>query len=119
MKPRQFFEDGIAKEVVIAKKTENIAKTGKPYWSFLLETPDGTDSMTMVDYGFRNELEKLNDLIDEGVTVISVLPVKTGEREYNGRTYDEFTYSLEITGKREPKAASVPAEDIDLNEVKF
>jgi len=121
MKPKEFFEDGIAKEIVIIEKIDKISKIGTPFYTFEISTTDGKEQKVITDFGFSEELIKLNDQIEKGHTVISVLPIKTGEREYNGKTYSEFSYQMSISGKIESIAAPAISNDgeIDLDQVKF
>ncbi len=119
MQPTPFFEDGIAKDVVITERIKKESAAGRPYYQFKMETPDSSEKYTLTDFGFLDKVSELSEQINLNTTIIEVLPVKVGERAYNGKTYDTFDFRLDIKGEREAPVASPTEEEIKTEEVKF
>ncbi|MCK9602490.1 MAG: hypothetical protein M0R06_25815 [Sphaerochaeta sp.] len=114
-----FFENGIARRVVILKKEkiEDMSKNGKPYtrvnWT-LADAETGEVHVVKYDFPFTNALSEHKDVMRYETSVFSVLPEKTGERESKGNTYPIFDYSVQYEG--EGGAAPVKAEDAPSRE---
>lgn len=113
---KQFFADGVTREIVILSKelVKAISQAGKEYTRVDWVVADAKTlepKEIKFDFGFTNAMRPHKEVMRFETSHFNVTPVKTGE--YNG--YDRFDYSVEYVGEKEgaviPKAAET-AKDV-------
>lgn len=114
LNPPPFFQDGVARELVIDDKVKKIGTKGSYPTFFLRDVKTGDTVNGLVDFDFARSLSDLSDQIELGKTVLRVTPTKSGDRTYRGVTSDTFWFTVEIAGQDAPPKPEQKVEDIDF-----
>lgn len=113
-----FFADGISRRIVLddIQKIPQIGKqSGKPWTEHIYSLRDAeTGQVETCDvrnhsFAFTDAMKPIKQQLGTelrlGVTVLEMMTTKTGEREFNGFTYPEFSFELTVYSN-DPKAAA-------------
>lgn len=97
--PPMFWADGVTRHIILTSKEKQVSQnTGKSYFVIYFHEygcDEMVDERNIRDFAFINALDRYEGEVIEGCTVLAVTPIKTGEREYGGKTYNSFEYSIE------------------------
>lgn len=103
----QFWQDGVSRRVTCDKEWR-AGKTDptKELCYIVAYDVDTKNSMTFLDFAFLNALKTLPEGQKYENAILKVTPQKTGERTWQDKTYDQFSYDIQPTGEfAEPKTA--------------
>ncbi len=105
-----FWVDGESRNVTITKEPYT-AQSGKSLMKLNITDVDNQANKLEINFDLQNALRSYTGEV-EATTVFKVTPTKNGEREYNGNTYDTFSFTVEETGQKAAPVEEVKVEDI-------
>ena len=111
----QFWNDGVTRRVTIEKDWRP-SKTDPEKQLCYIKTYDVDEKkeISFLDFNFLNTLKKLPEGLKYDNMILKVTPTKTGERDWNGKKFDIFDYTIEATGEFAAVRAGVDVKDIEF-----
>ena len=112
-----FFKDGGERNLVINRidKEDKVSQKGNNYvlHTYYLTDSDTAQEEMLIDrnFAFTNAMgpikKELGVTLRLGTTVLKCVTTKSGEREWNGVKYPEFSHTLAVVSNPEPNLVKV------------
>ncbi len=118
--PNQFFQDGVARTIVILDKKieKRVGKeSGKEYTAvdwMIADAKTGETKDLRYDFAFTSAMGEHKDVMRFETSLFKVLPTKCGE--YNG--FPKFDYDVQYVGE-EGSVAPQGEKEIDVASIPF